>query len=115
MEIKRSHQTARWSQLVERGDMVYLSGVIAETWDADIITQTQEMFAQVDALLEAAGTDKSAILSMTFWIADLADYQGFNDVYDAWVDKENLPARATVKAELVDPRLRIEVMTIAAK
>ena len=115
MEIKRSETTTRWSQLVEYGDMAYLSGVIAETWNADIEQQSKEMFAQVDALLAKAGTDKSKILTMTFWIANLDDYAGFNAVYDAWVDKNNLPARATVKAELVDPRLRIEVMTVAAK
>lgn len=115
MEIKRSETTPRWSQLVEHGDMVYLSGIIAETWDADIEQQSQEMFSQVDALLAKAGTEKSKILTMTFWIKDLDDYAGFNAVYDNWVDKDNLPARATVKADLVDPRLRIEVMTVAAK
>ena len=69
---------------------------------------------QVDALLAKAGADKSTILTMTFFIKDMADYPAFNEVYDAWVDPNNLPARATMKCELIDPRIRIEVLTVAA-
>ena len=114
MSIQRHEQTARWSKLVVRGRTAYLAGLVADSWDAGIREQTQEVLAQVDALLAKAGADKSTILTMTFFIKDMADYPAFNEVYDAWVDPNNLPARATMKCELIDPRIRIEVLTVAA-
>jgi len=114
MSIDRLEPTPRYSKVVKHAGTVYLAGLIAETWDADIATQSQEVFGQIDALLAVAGTDKSKLLSMTCWIADFADYGVFNETYDGWIDAGNLPARATVRAELLDPKLKIEIMVTAA-
>ncbi|MEJ5219894.1 MULTISPECIES: RidA family protein [Rhodobacterales] len=114
MIIERLDLTPRYSKIVKRGDIVYLAGLIAETWDADIAIQSQEVFNQIDELLAKAGTNKSRLLTMTCWIADFADYGVFNETYDGWIDTQNLPARATVKAELLDPTLKIEIMVTAA-
>jgi enamine deaminase RidA (YjgF/YER057c/UK114 family) len=88
--------------------------MIAETWDGDITVQAHEIFAQIDAALEACGSGRSALISMTCWISDFADYPAFNTAYDSWIDTQALPARATVRAELLDPRLRLEIMAVAA-
>ena len=115
MTIQRYEETARYAQMVVHGDTIYLAGQVAEDWDQDIAGQMKEIFAKIDRLLSQAGSTKSKILTMTCWIHDFADYCVFNETYDAWVDRENLPARATVKAELLDARVRIEVMLTAAR
>jgi enamine deaminase RidA (YjgF/YER057c/UK114 family) len=38
-----------------------------------------------------------------------------NEVWTAWVDAKNLPARACVEARLADPKALVEIMVIAAK
>ncbi len=115
MNIERHEPTAHYAQAVTHGSTVNLSGQIADDWDLDIAGQARQVFSKIDTLLATAGSDKSRILSMTCWISDFSDYAAFNDAYDAWVEADNLPARATVKAELLDPRLRIEIMVTAAK
>ena len=115
MTIQRHEQTARYSKIVVRDELVYLAGLIARDMDAGIVEQTRDIFVQIDALLAAAGTDKSKLLTMNCWIKDFADYALFNETYDRWVDPTNLPARATVRADLLDPRQRIEIMATASK
>jgi enamine deaminase RidA (YjgF/YER057c/UK114 family) len=36
-------------------------------------------------MLAAAGTDKSKLLNVTIWLADMADFAAMNEIYDAWV------------------------------
>ncbi|VAX08506.1 hypothetical protein MNBD_ALPHA03-481 [hydrothermal vent metagenome] len=115
MNIKRHELTARYAQAVTHDNTVYLAGQIADDWDKDITGQANEIFARIDILLAKAGTDKKKLLTMTCWINDFSNYTGFNQAYDAWIDAENLPARATVRAELLDPKLHIEIMLTAAK
>jgi len=95
-------------------DTAYLAGIIPERWDADITGQAQEVFARIDAALEAAGTTRARLLSMTVYLRSFEDYDGFRTAYEQWIDQDALPARATVRADLRDPRIRIEIMAIAA-
>lgn len=110
----RLKPTSRYAKAVVNGNLVYVAGTIAENWNGDISQQTKEILAQIDGLLREAGSSRSKLLSMTCWIKDFADYDAFNRVYDDWIDKENLPARATVRADLLDPRLKIEIAAVAA-
>ena len=74
-----------------------------------------ELLAQIDALLAEAGSAKSRILSATIYLADISTFAEMNGVWDAWVDKANPPARATVEAKLVTPDYRVEIAVIAAR
>ncbi|MEM8988592.1 MAG: RidA family protein [Pseudomonadota bacterium] len=115
MTVKRFDPVpTQYSKAVVHGDTVYLAGLIAENWDKDITGQTNEIFKQIDDLLAEAGTDKSNILSFTVYVATFDDYAAFKEAYAAWIDPDNLPARATVRADLLDPKLKIEIQTIAA-
>jgi enamine deaminase RidA (YjgF/YER057c/UK114 family) len=51
---------------------------------------------------------------VNIYLPNMADFAAMNAAYDAWVDKANLPARATVEARLADPNLRVEISAIAA-
>ena len=104
----------QYSKAVISGDTVYMAGLIAEDWDKDIRGQTAEIFAQIDSLLAAAGSDRSQLLSMTVYIKTFDDYAAFKQAYADWIDHDHLPARATVRADLLDPKLKVEIQATAA-
>ncbi len=114
-EIKRINTEARYSQAVIDGGTIYLAGQIASNWDLDIVGQTKEIFDKIDTLLAACDSSKSGILSMTVWIKTFEDYKAFNEIYDGWIDPTNKPARATVRADMLDPNILIEIMITAKK
>ena len=115
MVIKRIEKVpTQYSKAVIHGDTIYLAGLIAENWDKDINGQSAEVFAQIDSLLAAAGSDKSQLLTLTVYIQSFSDYAEFKETYAGWVDHDQLPARATVRADLLDPKLKIEIQATAA-
>ena len=119
MEIRRIELTQppgpRMSRCVVRGDMVYLAGLTANDTTQEIKGQTQQVLDKIDGYLAQAGTSKSNLLSANLWIKDMALFADMNSVWNAWVDPENPPARACVKADLARPELLVEIMVTAAK
>ena len=111
--ITRLEPGARMSEAVIHGDTVYLAGQVGEPGD-DVAAQTKTVLSQIDALLAAAGSDKSRILMATIWLADIADFAAMNAVWDAWVDPANPPARATGEAKLAAPQYKVEIIVTAA-
>lgn len=114
MTIKRISPGPRLSGAVVHGSTVYLAGQVASDVSAGVKGQTEQILKRIDELLSAAGTDKSKLLSATVWLADMRGYDEMNAVWDAWVDRSNLPARATVEAKLAGPRYLVEIAGIAA-
>lgn len=104
----------QYSKAVVNAGTVYLAGLIAEDWEQDIVGQTSSIFAQIEDLLGSAGTTKSRLLSLTVFLRTFDDYPAFKAAYADWIDRLNLPARATVQADLLDPRIRIEIVATAA-
>ena len=115
MSIARHDQSSILSQAVVYGDSVYLAGIVAKNLETDVKGQTQEILTEIDRLLAKCGSSKSKILTATIWVTDIRNRAPMNEVYTAWVDKKNLPARACVEAKLADPRALVEIMVIAAK
>lgn len=111
--IQRIQSDARMSQAVVHNGVVYLAGQVGEPGD-DVVTQTRTALAEIDALLAEAGTDKSKILTATIWLADIADFDKMNSVWDAWVDQANPPARATGESRLAAPEYLVELIVTAA-
>ena len=95
--------------------VVYTSGQTAGDAGDDIRSQTQATLDKVDALLKEAGTSKSHALSATIWLKDInRDFKGMNEVWNAWVDPENKPVRATVEAAMAREILLVEIQVTAA-
>jgi enamine deaminase RidA (YjgF/YER057c/UK114 family) len=114
MTITRYQPGKRMSAAVKHNNTVYLAGQVATDGKASIEDQTKDVLTQIDALLKEAGTDKSKILLVNVYLPNMADFAAMNSSYDAWVDKANPPARATIEARLADPNLRVEISAIAA-
>lgn len=111
--IKRIDAGARMSEAVIHDGRIYLAGQVPETTTADIQTQTREALQAIDALLAQAGSDKTHIVQAQIFLADMADFAGMNQAWDAWVVPGQAPARATVQAALADPGWKVEILVTA--
>ena len=115
MSVQRINAGPRMSSAVVHGNTVYLAGLTADDAKADVKGQTKQILDKIDGYLAQAGTNKSNLLSANLWIKDMGLFADMNSVWNAWVDPENPPARACVKADLARPELLVEIMVTAAK
>ena len=114
MTIERHGTTRRYSDVVAFGDSVHLVEV-AQTLNAGITTQTREVLMSVEQTLIRAGSDKSRLLQVTIYLADIGEIDAMNAIWDDWVPAGTAPARACVEARLANPGYRIEVVVVAAR
>lgn len=114
-KILRSQAGPILSQAVEFHGFVFTSGVLARDLGREIRGQTEDVLAQIDALLEAHGTDKTRLLQAQIWLKDINDRPAMNEVWQAWLPAGGAPARACVEAKLADPRALVEIMVTACK
>lgn len=104
----------QFSRVVTHGGTVYVAGLVADDAQAAFPQQCREVFAKLDDLLRRAGASRDTLLTTTVYLKSFADYESFREEWAEWLGTAALPARATVQAELRDPRLRIEIQAIAA-
>lgn len=82
----------RMSQIVVHSGTVYLAGQVGDDMSAGIEQQTRETLANIERLLDLAGTDKTKLLSVTIYLKDIdADFAGMNAVSDKWICPKVLP------------------------
>jgi enamine deaminase RidA (YjgF/YER057c/UK114 family) len=112
--IQRFHLGKRLSEMAIFNNVVYLAGQVASDATQDIQGQTRQVLDAIDKLLAEAHTDKSQILRVEIHLADLADFTGMNEVWDAWVAPGNAPPRATVQSALANPGWKVEMVVTAA-
>lgn len=112
MTIKRIENGKRMSQAVIHGNTVYLAGQVGE--GVTVADQCRSALAEVDRLLAAAGSDKSKILQTIIYLSDMSTFGEMNAVWEAWVDPNNTPARATSQAALATPDYKVEFIVTAA-
>lgn len=114
--IERLETGPRMSQAVIHNGVVYLAGQVAvDAQGASVKDQTRNILQRIDALLTAAGSDKTKILSATVWLADMRAFDEMNGVWDKWVPQGHTPARACVEAKLATTAYTVEIGIIAAR
>ncbi len=113
MMIQRYQAGSRMSQAVSANGFVFIAGQVAEDRGAGIAGQTRDVLAAIDALLAEAGTSKAKLVAVNVFLPHITDFDAMNEVYDAWIDPANPPARACVEARLADPDLRVEMTAVA--
>jgi enamine deaminase RidA (YjgF/YER057c/UK114 family) len=113
MDIRRIAEEERLSGAVISGGFIFLAGQVADDPTLDAEGQTADILAQIDTLLEDAGTDKRALLSVQVILADINDAPAMNRAWDAWLDRSAKPARMTIQAPLVNPQWKVEITGIA--
>ena len=113
MSIRRIGTGTRWSDIVVHNGVLYVVEV-PETLDGGITRQTEEVLASLEASLAAGGSSKDRLLLVTIYLADMADLEAFNAVWDQWVPPGTAPVRACVQARLGNPRYKVELQVTAA-
>ena len=103
----------RMSAAVVANGLVYTAGQVDAT-ASDVAGQTRAILAKIDGLLAQAGTDKSHAVMANVWLADMAGFAELNDVWDAWIDPQRPPSRATVESRLAGPQYKVEIALVAA-
>ena len=106
-----------YSQAVLVGNMLYTSGQIpldpqsGEMVGDDIKTQTEQVMKNLSAVLEAAGASFDDVVKTTCFLADIADFAAFNEVYAAYIT--SAPARSCVAVKDLPRGAMVEVEVIA--
>ncbi len=115
MQIVRHEANAVYAKAVEANGFVFTAGIVPSRLDADAKAQAAEVLAEIDRLLALAGTSRSKIVFANLWLADVRHREAVNEAWSAWMGGRDAPARATVEAKLVDPRMLVEIGVIAVK
>ena len=109
-----------YSQAIEYNGMVYASGQIpvnpatGEVESDNIEGQADQSLKNVGAILKEAGLDYSNVIKTTCFLADIADFAKFNEVYSRYF-KEEAPARSCVAVKDLPKGVLCEVEVIAGK
>jgi|TARA_R110002033_G_scaffold137842_2_gene176956 enamine deaminase RidA (YjgF/YER057c/UK114 family) len=114
--VIRKQVNERMSKIVEYSGVIYLAGIVSDDKDLDIKGQAQRVLAMAEERLAEAGSNKDHILRAEIFVKDIArDFAGFNEVWDAWVSKEQPPARACVEANMASSNTLVEIIFTAVK
>ncbi len=125
MALKRIHTEhapaaiGPYSQAIVSGDLVFTAGQIpldpatmTLVGDADIAAQTRQVFSNLKAILEAAGTSLDSVVKTTVFLKDMGDFTAMNEVY-AKAFGDHKPARSTVEAARLPKDVKVEIEAIA--
>ncbi|MFK7765079.1 MAG: RidA family protein [Roseobacter sp.] len=110
--IERIETGVRSSKIVKHRGVAYITGQVGE--GATIQEQTTECLRRVEDLLIQAGSSKEHMLRATVWLADMSDFNGLNEIWNAWVPEGHAPARACGEAKLARAELKVEIIVDAA-
>lgn len=108
-----------YSQAVIHAGLLYSAGQIAldpgtmELVAGDTAAQTEQVFANLKAVLAEAGTSLASVLKTTVYLADMGDFQSMNAVYARHFG-EHRPARSTVAAAGLPKGAQVEIDVVAA-
>lgn len=119
-----------YSHAVKAGQLLYLSGQGARDPDTgvevgvtlddkgavvsyDIEEQTHAVIKNISTILDAAGMTLEDLVDVSVFLAEIKDFQKFNQVYQQYFSFENPPARTTVQAAGLPGRNFIEIKAIA--
>ncbi|HEY3206858.1 MAG TPA: Rid family detoxifying hydrolase [Gaiellaceae bacterium] len=110
-------QGAPYSQAIKAGEFVFVSGQLGLKPDHGEITggieeQTEQVFANLAAILAEAGTSLDRLVKTTVYLADLGDFGAMNEVYARHVGASP-PARATVEVAALPSGALVEIEAIA--
>lgn len=106
-----------YSQAILNGELLFTSGQIAldpETGDLvgdDTKAQSEQVMKNLAAVLAAAGTSFDRVIKTTCFLADMADFAAFNEVYGKYIT--TAPARSCVAVKALPKGALVEVEAVA--
>jgi 2-iminobutanoate/2-iminopropanoate deaminase len=109
-----------YSQAVEANGTLYISGQLpinpatGKIEATEITAQTEQVFANINAILTEAGYSFADVVKSTVFLSDIADFAGMNEVYKKYYQTE-CPARSAFAVKALPLGGLVEIETIAAK
>lgn len=108
-----------YSQAVEVGDTVYLSGQIGvdpktNEVASGIEAQTRQVLENLKAVLEASGADFSKVVKVTIYLTSMEDFDTVNEIYGSYLE-EPYPARVCVEVSRLPKDVLVEMDAIVYK
>ena len=106
-----------YSQAMVTGSLVYTSGqipldpVTGAVAGEDIVSQTEQVIANLKAVLEAAGTDLTKVVKTTCFLKDMGDFAVFNGVYAKHFTGN--PGRSCVEVSALPKGVLVEIEAVA--
>ena len=108
-----------YSQAIKAGNLLFLSGQIpldpatGQLVSGGIEPQTRQVFANIGAILEAAGLSFANVMSATVYVTDMNDFGKVNAIYADYFSSP-APARATVQVARLPKDSLVEIQVTAA-
>lgn len=107
--------------IVAKGQMVFVAGQIPLDPQTnkivgldDIQKQTEQVMANIEAILKAAKANWQNVVKTTVFLADMNDFAAMNQIYARYFDPATAPARAAVQVARLPKDVRIEIECIAS-
>lgn len=103
---------------IRADDVAYVSGQVPTDSHGktvgvgDVREQTRQVLENIKAIVEAAGGTLSDVVKTTVYLPDLDEYAGMNEVYAQYFPTDP-PARATIRAELLNREFLLEIEAVA--
>ena len=107
-----------YSQAVRAGELIFVSGQIpldpatGNVVDGGIREQTERVMKNLQAVLEAAGSEMNQVVKTTIYLTNLADFTTVNGIYGTYFT-DNPPARATVEVSSLPKGVEVEIEAVA--
>jgi len=106
------------SPAIVAGDLVFVSGTLGfdpktgQMAGPGFEEQAEQVLVNLEAVLEAAGSNTSRVVKTTVFLADMNDYQAMNEVYRRHF-KQDPPARSAIQVAKLPANARIEIEAVA--
>ena len=106
--------------VVAQGKMIFVAGQIPLNpdtgeivGDGDITKQTQQVMANLGAILTEAGASWDNVVKTSVFLSDLANFAPMNQIYAQYFPEETAPARACVEVSRLPKDVLVEIECIA--
>lgn len=109
-----------YSQAVEAGNMVFLSGQVCfnpatgALNNTDIPTETHQVMHNLKAVLQEAGLTFANVVKTSIFLSDMNYFSEVNEVYGKYFDGD-FPARETVAVKTLPRNVNVEISMIAVR
>ncbi|MBW4595625.1 MAG: RidA family protein [Brasilonema angustatum HA4187-MV1] len=106
--------------IVASGEMIFVAGQIPLdpstgkiVGEGNVTGQTQQVMANLEAILTSAGASFEDVVKTTVFLADMNDFAAVNAVYAKYFDEATAPARACVQVSRLPKDVLVEIECIA--
>jgi len=109
-----------YSQAIVEGDFIFLAGhgptnpATGKVEYGDVASETRQTFANMKAILEAAGSSLDKVVKCNVYLRDIKDFAAMNEVYKTMF-QQPYPARTTIQAGALPGGIAVEIECIARR